>query len=89
MARHILRDNAKAYDKGVLAEILAPIMGKGLIPADPVTWNIRRRAILPGFHKAWLNAMVRYDTRNRPPGAVTILLCSRTVKVDILEAQVV
>jgi hypothetical protein len=22
MARHILRDNAKAYDKGVLAEIL-------------------------------------------------------------------
>lgn len=59
MARHILRDNAKAYDKGVLAEILEPIMGKGLIPADPETWNVRRRAIVPGFHKAWLNAMVR------------------------------
>ncbi len=26
--RHILRDNAKAYDKGVLAEILEPIMGQ-------------------------------------------------------------
>ena len=59
MIRHILRDNAKAYDKGVLAEILEPIMGKGLIPADPVTWKVRRRAIVPGFHKAWLNAMVR------------------------------
>lgn len=59
MARHILRDNAKAYDKGVLAEILEPIMGKGLIPADPETWSVRRRAIVPGFHKAWLEAMVR------------------------------
>lgn len=29
--KYILRDNAKAYDKGVLAEILAPIMGKGLV----------------------------------------------------------
>ena len=49
--KHMLRDNAKAYDKGVLAEILAPIMGKGLIPADPETAKIRRRAIVPGFHK--------------------------------------
>ncbi|CAM9599070.1 unnamed protein product [Phaeothamnion confervicola] len=58
IARHLLKDNAKAYDKGVLAEILEPIMGKGLIPADPETWKVRRRAIVPGFHKAWLNAMV-------------------------------
>jgi cytochrome P450 len=58
MARHILKDNAKAYDKGVLAEILEPIMGKGLIPADPETWKVRRRAIVPGFHKAWLDHMI-------------------------------
>ncbi|CAM9622696.1 unnamed protein product, partial [Laminaria digitata] len=58
MIRHILRDNAKAYDKGILADILEPIMGKGLIPADPETWKVRRRAIVPGFHKAWLNAMI-------------------------------
>ena len=45
--------------KGILAEILEPIMGKGLIPADPETWKVRRKAIVPGFHKAWLNAMVR------------------------------
>ncbi len=49
--KHILVDNAKAYDKGVLAEILEPIMGKGLIPATPELARVRRRAILPGFHK--------------------------------------
>lgn len=59
IAKHILRDNNKAYDKGVLAEILEPIMGKGLIPADPETWKVRRRAIVPGFHKAWYNAMCK------------------------------
>jgi hypothetical protein len=37
--------------QGILAEILEPIMGKGLIPADPVTWGIRRRQIVPAFHK--------------------------------------
>lgn len=58
MARHILRSSPDSYCKGVLSEILEPIMGKGLIPADPVTWKVRRRAIVPGFHKKWLNRMV-------------------------------
>jgi cytochrome P450 len=59
MARHILRDSpTDQYCKGMLAEILEPIMGKGLIPADPVTWKVRRRAIVPAFHKRWLNRMV-------------------------------
>jgi len=57
-ARHILRDANTNYDKGVLAEILEPIMGKGLIPADPETWAVRRRQIVPAFHKAWLEHMV-------------------------------
>lgn len=57
-AKHILKENNKAYDKGILAEILEPIMGKGLIPADPVTWGIRRRQIIPAFHKKWLEYMV-------------------------------
>ena len=64
IAKHILRDNAKAYDKGLLAEILEPIMGKGLIPADPETWKVRRRVIVPGFHKAWLNGMVSDDVHD-------------------------
>eukprot|EP00601_Ochromonadales_sp_CCMP2298_P025932 CAMPEP_0173292724 /NCGR_PEP_ID=MMETSP1143-20121109/12895_1 /TAXON_ID=483371 /ORGANISM="non described non described, Strain CCMP2298" /LENGTH=631 /DNA_ID=CAMNT_0014232159 /DNA_START=41 /DNA_END=1933 /DNA_ORIENTATION=- len=57
MAKHILKENSLKYDKGILADILEPIMGKGLIPADPATWKIRRRAIVPGFHKAWYNEM--------------------------------
>jgi cytochrome P450 len=55
---YVLQDNAFNYDKGVLAEILEPIMGKGLIPADLETWKPRRRAIVPAFHKAYLEAMV-------------------------------
>lgn len=54
-----MKENAFNYDKGVLAEILEPIMGKGLIPADLETWKPRRRAIVPAFHKAYLEAMVR------------------------------
>ncbi|KAJ7968800.1 Cytochrome P450 [Quillaja saponaria] len=59
VARHILRENAFCYDKGVLADILEPIMGKGLIPADLATWKKRRRVIAPGFHALYLEAMVK------------------------------
>uniref|UniRef100_A0A7C9CWR7 Unspecific monooxygenase n=1 Tax=Opuntia streptacantha TaxID=393608 RepID=A0A7C9CWR7_OPUST len=62
VARHILRENAFSYDKGVLAEILEPIMGKGLIPADLDTWKQRRRVIAPGFHALYLEAMVNVFT---------------------------
>mmetsp|Transcript_27922 Transcript_27922/g.34457 ORF Transcript_27922/g.34457 Transcript_27922/m.34457 type:complete len:627 (+) Transcript_27922:180-2060(+) len=57
-AKHILRDANTLYDKGLLSEILEPIMGKGLIPADLETWKVRRRQIVPGFHSAWLDHMV-------------------------------
>jgi len=67
IAKFILKDNTKLYDKGILAEILEPIMGKGLIPADPETWKVRRRAIVPGFHKAWYSAMCgEFVTCNQP-----------------------
>jgi cytochrome P450 family 97 subfamily B polypeptide 3 len=65
--KHILRDANTNYDKGVLAEILEPIMGKGLIPADPETWSVRRRQIVPAFHQAWLEYMVGlFAYCNRP-----------------------
>ncbi|KAL5181998.1 Cytochrome P450 97B2, chloroplastic [Glycine soja] len=41
----------------VLADILEPIMGKGLIPADLDTWKQRRRVIAPAFHNSYLEAM--------------------------------
>jgi cytochrome P450 len=60
------QDNAFNYDKGVLAEILEPIMGKGLIPADLDTWRVRRRAIVPGFHKQYYQAMADMFARHAP-----------------------
>jgi cytochrome P450 len=59
VVKHLLKDNAFNYDKGVLAEILEPIMGKGLIPADLETWKTRRRQIVPAFHQAYLENCVR------------------------------
>eukprot|EP00529_Nitzschia_sp_RCC80_P016346 CAMPEP_0113455284 /NCGR_PEP_ID=MMETSP0014_2-20120614/8296_1 /TAXON_ID=2857 /ORGANISM="Nitzschia sp." /LENGTH=673 /DNA_ID=CAMNT_0000346709 /DNA_START=54 /DNA_END=2075 /DNA_ORIENTATION=+ /assembly_acc=CAM_ASM_000159 len=59
-AKHILRDANTNYDKGVLAEILKPIMGKGLIPANPEVWKVRRPQIVPAFHKKWLEYMVGF-----------------------------
>ncbi|KXZ42239.1 hypothetical protein GPECTOR_176g220 [Gonium pectorale] len=58
VVRHILKENAFNYDKGVLAEILEPIMGKGLIPADLDTWRVRRRAVVPAFHRQYYESMV-------------------------------
>lgn len=54
IVKHVLQNSQENYTKGILTEVLEPIMGKGLIPADPVTWKVRRRAIVPGFHKQWL-----------------------------------
>uniref|UniRef100_A0A7S2ECU8 Cytochrome P450 n=1 Tax=Trieres chinensis TaxID=1514140 RepID=A0A7S2ECU8_TRICV len=66
-AKHVLSTANVDYDKGLLAEILKPIMGKGLIPADPETWSVRRRQIVPAFHKAWLEHMVGlFGYCNRP-----------------------
>ncbi|PON38284.1 Cytochrome P [Parasponia andersonii] len=48
--KHILRDNSKAYSKGMLAEILELVMVKGLIPTDGEMWRIRRHAIVPALH---------------------------------------
>jgi cytochrome P450 family 97 subfamily B polypeptide 3 len=81
MARHILREsNPDQYCKGMLAEILEPIMGKGLIPADPATWKVRRRAIVPSFHKKWLMRMI-----NMFADRATILVNDLQPKVETQE----
>ena len=72
------QDNASNYDKGVLAEILEPIMGKGLIPADLETWKPRRRAIVPAFHKAYLQARPRRCCRPDPRGCLSAQAVHRT-----------
>ncbi|XP_051120146.1 protein LUTEIN DEFICIENT 5, chloroplastic [Andrographis paniculata] len=59
ISKHILKDNPKAYSKGILAEILEFVMGKGLIPADGEIWRVRRRAIVPALHKKFVAAMFK------------------------------
>ncbi|CAL6315741.1 unnamed protein product [Bathycoccus prasinos] len=58
VVKEVLKEKPFSFDKGVLAEILEPIMGQGLIPAPYKVWKERRRALVPGFHKAWLDHMV-------------------------------
>ncbi|KAL0549685.1 hypothetical protein IC582_014172 [Cucumis melo] len=58
IAKHILKDNPKNYSKGILAEILDFVMGKGLIPADGEIWRVRRRAIVPSLHMKYVGAMI-------------------------------
>lgn len=58
IVKHILKDNSKAYSKGILSEILDFVMGKGLIPADGEIWRVRRRAIVPALHLKFVTAMV-------------------------------
>ncbi|KAH7425048.1 hypothetical protein KP509_11G037600 [Ceratopteris richardii] len=58
IAKHLLKDNSKAYSKGILAEILDFVMGKGLIPADEEVWRVRRRAIVPALHRKYVAEMV-------------------------------
>ncbi|KAJ6845438.1 protein LUTEIN DEFICIENT 5, chloroplastic [Iris pallida] len=58
IAKHILKDNSKAYSKGILAEILEFVMGTGLIPADGEIWRVRRRAIVPSLHQKYVTAMI-------------------------------
>ncbi|KAI0558852.1 cytochrome P450 family 97G-CYP97G1 [Gracilaria domingensis] len=76
IARSILKENNILYDKGVLAEVLDEIMGKGLIPADYATWKIRRRAIVPGFHAMWLKHMTSMF------GSCTQTLCDKLQRIN-------
>lgn len=57
--RHMFKDNADAFSKGILTDIMEPIMGDGLIPAPKEIWAKRRPTVGAGFHGAWLKHMVR------------------------------
>ena len=50
----MFKDNADAFSKGILTDIMEPIMGNGLIPAPKEVWAARRPTVGAGFHGAWL-----------------------------------
>lgn len=71
ITKHILRENSKNYSKGILAEILDFVMGKGLIPADGEIWRVRRRAIVPALHMKYVASMINLF------GQATNRLCNK------------
>ncbi|XP_024376898.1 protein LUTEIN DEFICIENT 5, chloroplastic [Physcomitrium patens] len=82
VAKHLLKDNAKAYSKGILAEILEFVMGTGLIPADGEVWRVRRRAIVPAVHRKYVAAMMEVF------GQATQRLCDKLDEAAVSETSV-
>ncbi|GIL60700.1 hypothetical protein Vafri_15234, partial [Volvox africanus] len=61
-AKHVLRstDNAQRniYNKGLVAEVSQFLFGKGFAVAGGDDWKVRRRAVGPSLHRAYLEAML-------------------------------
>jgi len=55
--RTMFKDQADSFSKGILTDIMEPIMGDGLIPANKEIWAKRRPVVGAGFHGAWLKHM--------------------------------
>ncbi|KAK3239224.1 cytochrome P450 protein, variant 2 [Cymbomonas tetramitiformis] len=56
-AKHILRDY-KNYGKGLVSELSEFLFGDGFAVAEGELWRMRRRAVGPSLHKAYLEQMV-------------------------------
>lgn len=57
-AKHVLRstDNStrNIYDKGLVAEVSQFLFGDGFAVAVGDKWRVRRRAVAPSLHRAYL-----------------------------------
>lgn len=58
-ARHVLQKYGSVYSKGLVREVSEFLFGDGFAVAEGELWRVRRRAVGPGFHKFYLDAMVR------------------------------
>jgi carotene epsilon-monooxygenase len=61
-AKHVLRatDNPAnpVYEKGLVAEVSSFLFGDGFAITGGDAWRVRRRAVGPALHRAYLDAMV-------------------------------
>ncbi|KAL6768475.1 CYP97C3 [Auxenochlorella protothecoides x Auxenochlorella symbiontica] len=61
-AKHVLRatDNPARplYEKGLVAEVSRFLFGDGFAISGGDAWRVRRRAVSPSLHKAYLSAML-------------------------------
>lgn len=58
MVRHVLTNSPEMYGKGILAEIIEFIMGKGVLPADGEHWKARRRVVAPALQRKFVSSVV-------------------------------
>jgi len=56
-AKHVLKDY-KNYSKGLISEIAGFLFGVGFATADGNAWRVRRKAVGPSLHKAYIETMV-------------------------------
>ena len=52
--RHVLRDNARNYRKGIFFKSIAAIQGQGLLTSEGDLWRRQRRLAQPAFHQRQL-----------------------------------
>ncbi|MGI8619450.1 MAG: cytochrome P450 [Gemmatimonadaceae bacterium] len=57
-AKHVLVDNHRNYSKGPAYELLAAILGEGLITSEGEHWRRHRRIVQPALQKERMHAFV-------------------------------
>ena len=57
VVKYMFKTNCDAFSKGILTDIMKPIMGDGLIPANKELWAKRRPVVGSAFHGTWLKHM--------------------------------
>ena len=103
-AKHILlssdNKNRNIYGKGLVAEVSQFLFGDGFAVAEGDAWRVRRRAVGPSLHRAYLEAMVSRvfvpcaQTLNDalaargPNQAVDIEACFSQLTLDIIGLSV-
>lgn len=58
LVKYMLQDNNKNFIKSFGYDVLAMLLGKGLLTSEGDFWRKQRRMAQPAFHKERLNAMV-------------------------------
>lgn len=62
-AKHVLVDNHRNYSKGPAYELLAAILGEGLITSEGEHWRRHRRIVQPALQKERMHEFVRIMTQ--------------------------